>query len=52
MEESHGLVDNVEVDTDMKLGYQEETNSRTLSYLYFASALLDISGYVIRTIGY
>lgn len=52
VEESHGLVDGEEVDTDAKLGFLEEENSRLVRYLYLASALLDISGYVIRTIGY
>ncbi len=52
VEESHGLVDGEEVDTDAKLGFPEEENSHLVRYLYLASAILDISGYVIRTIGY
>ncbi|KAK8795843.1 hypothetical protein WA171_003810 [Blastocystis sp. BT1] len=51
VEESHGLVDGEEVDTDAKLGFPEEENSHLVRYLYLASAILDISGYVIRTIG-
>lgn len=49
VEEAHALVKE-EADTDsVKLARRE---ARKLQILYITSALLDISGYVIRTIGW
>ena len=54
-EESHMLVSgsntDVEKNYERKMEEMEEGNYSTLNKLYIASALLDIAGYVIRTIG-
>ena len=57
IEEAHSLVDNRVVDEEVVVKknhdlLEEQANKSRLSKMYILSALLDISGYVIRSIGY
>ena len=56
VEEAHSLVDNSVVDEEVIIKkdhelMEEQANKSKLSKMYLLSALLDISGYVIRSIG-